>query len=92
MGSPDGYGVRRSRLSGWQVCQAWASYKAVPVRLAEISGERALDIAVETGLYAYDDAYVLKTARSEGLPLLTLDHALERAAHRLGLRVREIEE
>jgi predicted nucleic acid-binding protein len=84
-------GFRRSRLSPSQVRQAWAGYQAVPVRLTEIAAERALEIALETGLYAYD-AYVLETARAERLPLLTLDRALEQAAHRLGLRIREVEE
>ncbi len=62
-------GVRR-RLSTKAVRQAWASYRAVPVRLGEIDAARALDIAVELHLYAYD-AYVLETALAERLPLLT---------------------
>ncbi len=78
-------------MSASQVRQAWASYQTVPVRLAEIDAEHALEIALEAGLYAYD-AYVLETARAERLPLLTLDRGLERAAHRLGLRMREFEE
>jgi len=83
-------GVRRRRLSAAAVRQAWASYQNVPVRLAEIDAGRALEIGVELGLYAYD-AYVLETARAERLPLLTLDRGLARAAHRLGLRLREFE-
>jgi len=83
-------GVRRSRLSAAAVRQAWTSYQAVPVRLAEIDGGQALEIAVELGLYAYD-AYVLESARMERLPLLTLDRGLARAAHRLGLRLVEVE-
>ena len=43
------------------------------------------------GLYA-SDGYVLETARAEGLPLLTLDRGLARAAHRLGVRLMEFEE
>lgn len=82
---------RRRRLVPSQVRQAWANYQAVPVRLSHIAAERALEIALETGLYAYD-AYVLETARNERLPLLTLDRALERAAHRLGLSIREVED
>src|SRR6266404_4719909 len=82
-------GFRQKRLSASQVHQAWRSYQAVPVRLVEIDSERALDIALQVGLYAYD-AYVLETARAERLPLLTLDRGLERAAHSLGLRMREI--
>ena len=83
-------GVRRRRLSAAAVLQAWASYQTVPVRLAQIDAGQALEIGVELGLYAYD-AYVLETARAERLPLLTLDRGLARAAHRLGLRLREFE-
>lgn len=78
-------GFRRRRLAATAVRQAWVNYQGVPVRLAEIDPGRALEIAVELGLYAYD-AYVLETARAERLPLLTLDGGLARAAHRLGLR------
>jgi predicted nucleic acid-binding protein len=42
-------------------------------------------------LYAYD-GYVLETARAERLPLLTLDLRLARAAQRLGLKVKEVED
>jgi predicted nucleic acid-binding protein len=70
--------------------QAWASYQAVPVRLAHIDAGRALDLALQVGLYAYD-GYVLETARAERLPLLTLDLRLARAAQHLGLKVKEVE-
>lgn len=65
-------------------------YAGVPLHLAEIAIERALEIALETGLYAYD-AYVLELARAERLPLLTLDRALERAARRLHLQLMQVE-
>jgi predicted nucleic acid-binding protein len=83
-------GVRRNRLSATDLRQAWVSYQAVPVRLAHIDAGRALDLALEVGLYAYD-GYVLETARAERLPLLTLDLSLARAARRLGLRMKEVE-
>jgi len=84
-------GFRRNRLSAADVRKAWASYQTVPVRLAGIDAEHALEIALEMGLYAYD-AYVLETARAERLVLLTLDRGLARAARRLGLRMMELEE
>ena len=80
-------GFRRKRLSASHVRYAWASFYTVPVRLVEIDAQRALDIAMDAGIYAYD-AYVLETARAEQLPILTLDHGLERAALRLGLKIR----
>jgi len=83
-------GFRRRRLSAEAVLAAWASYQKVRVRLAEIDVRKALEIALEARLYAYD-AYVLETARAERLPLLTLDAAVVRAAERLGLKLLEVE-
>ena len=83
-------GVRRARLSPEDVSRAWASYQEVPVRLVAIDAGRAVSIAIEAGLYAYD-GYVLETARSEQVPLLTLDRVLERAARQLGIRLMELE-
>ncbi len=81
-------GVRRRRLSVEEVRKAWASYQSVPVRLAQIDGGRAVNLAAEVGLYAYD-GYVLETARTERLPLLTLDLGLARAAQKLGVKLKE---
>lgn len=82
-------GFRRKRLSAANVSQAWANYQAVPVRLAHIDAGRAVNLALQVGLYAYD-GYVLETARAERLELLTLDVGLERAALRIGLKLRVI--
>ena len=81
--------VRRKRLAAALARQAWGSYQSVPVRLSQIDPGRAMDLALEVGLYAYD-GYVLETARVERVPLLTLDLALARSARSLGLRLKEI--
>ena len=81
--------VRRKRLATPLVSQAWVSYQSVPVRLSQIDPGRAVNLALEVGLYAYD-GYVLETARAERIPLLTLDLALARAARSLGLKLKEI--
>lgn len=83
-------GVRRKRLSAAALRQVWASYRRVPVRLAEVDAANALEIAMELQLYAYD-AYVLETARTERLRLLTLDRDMECAARQLGVRIVEYE-
>lgn len=80
--------ARRKRLSAPEVRQAWASYQSVPVRLTRIDVGRAVNLALEAGLYAYD-GYVLESARAERLPLLTLDLQLTKAAQRLGLKLKE---
>ncbi|MGO8814140.1 MAG: type II toxin-antitoxin system VapC family toxin [Terriglobia bacterium] len=81
-------GVRRQRISTADVQQAWASYQSVPVRLAHIDAGRAVNLALESGLYAYD-GYVLQTALAEGLALLTLDRGLARAAQTIGVKLKE---
>ena len=83
-------GVRRKRLSTVNLRQAWASFQEVPIRLAHIDAGRALNLALDAGLYAYD-GYVLEAARAERLALLTLDLRLARAGQRLRLRIHEVE-
>ena len=82
--------VRRKRLRLEALIEAWANYRRVPLRFSEIVAERALEIAIEYRVYAYD-AYVLETARAERLPLLTLDRGVARAANELGLTLLEVE-
>lgn len=79
-------GVRRRRLTAPTALAAWDSFERIPIRLLEIDGARALDLALSHGLYAYD-AYVLDTARAAHLPLLTLDRALGKAARAAGVQL-----
>lgn len=81
-------GVRKHRLSGSDVVSAWASYQRVPVRLVGIDTRRALSLALEAGLYAYD-GYVLEAAHNQRVALLTLDLRLARAARTLGIELME---
>jgi predicted nucleic acid-binding protein len=82
-------GFRRKRLSATAVSEAWANYQKVPIRLSHIDAGHAVSLALQLGLYAYD-GYVLETARTERLALLTLDSGMARAAHRLGLTLKVI--
>jgi len=83
-------GVRRGQVSARAVQQAWDSYGKIPIHLAEIEISRALALAMELHLYAYD-AYVLEVARAGRIPLLTLDRALARAAGRAAVPLVEWE-
>lgn len=82
-------GFRRKRLSTRQVRDAWTSFERVPLRLLDVAVPRALALAEQLGLYAYD-GYILEAARAQRLPLLTLDTRLRAAAHELGLEVWEV--
>lgn len=82
-------GWRRRRLSPAQMTAAWMSFETVPVRLVEVDVPRALALAVEHGLYAYD-AYVLEAALVRRMPLLALDKGLVRAAEQAGVATLEV--
>jgi predicted nucleic acid-binding protein len=80
--------IRRRRLTAVEAQRAWRAYEAVPLRLVDVDIGRAVALAVELGLYAYD-AYMLELARQRGLPLLTLDQRLRTAAATSGLTLVE---
>ena len=50
---------------------------------------RAVDLALDAGVYAYD-AYVLEAARASAYPLLTLDSSLAAHARNMQLAVVEL--
>jgi predicted nucleic acid-binding protein len=81
--------VRRRRLSAAGAAAGWAGFQAIPVRLVEVDIAKALALAAEQGVYAYD-AYMLEVARARGLPLLTLDVRLRAAAQRVGIELVEV--
>ncbi len=82
-------GFRRKRLSARQVRDAWTSFERIPLRLVEVAVPRALGLAEQLGLYAYD-AYIMEAARAQRVPLLALDGRLRTAAAKLGLEVWEV--
>lgn len=82
-------GFRRRRLSARQVRDAWAYFERIPLRLLPVVVARALELAEQLGLYAYD-AYILEVVRARRVPLLTTDNRLRAAAAELGLEVREM--
>ncbi len=60
----------------------------IPVRLVSVNIYNALELALNFGIYAYD-AYFLECARSQALPLITLDQKMKRVAGKLGIRIME---
>ncbi len=81
-------GLRRKRLNVRQVLDAWASFEQIPLRVVPVAVGKALELAAELGLYAYD-ACILEATRAQRVPLLATDKRLKTAAVRLGLEVWE---
>jgi len=82
-------GFRRKRLSARQVRDAWSYFERIPLRLLEVTVPKALGLAEQLGLYAYD-AYIIEAARAQRVPLLAMDGRLRTAAAELGLEVWEV--
>ena len=81
--------LRRRRIRGQAMLEAWESFIHIPVRYVAVDVPEALRIAETHGIYAYD-AYAIAAARSAGVALLTLDRAMARAARNAGADVMEV--
>lgn len=80
--------VKRRLIGVTEVAEALHAYAAIPVRFVDVDLERAIEIAAELSIYAYD-AYLIVCAQQAHAPLLTLDRGLARSARRVGVTVLE---
>ncbi|MDZ4858335.1 MAG: type II toxin-antitoxin system VapC family toxin [Candidatus Hydrogenedentes bacterium] len=61
-------------------------FQKIPLRYVEVDFNSAISVASQAKIYAYD-AYFLDCALRHTAPLLTLDRAMTRAAHRFSIKV-----
>jgi len=80
---------KRKRLNDEQCQAALKQFQIVPVRLIDVDLNRALSIAIENEIYAYD-AYYLEIAKRLGRPLMTLDVRMREIAIGIGIKVLEV--
>jgi predicted nucleic acid-binding protein len=80
--------VKRKNLTHADALTALGMAESIPVRLVSVDIQKALKIALEHNIYAYD-AYFLQCAKKLSLPLLTLDRRMKKVAHTLNLDVME---
>jgi predicted nucleic acid-binding protein len=78
-----------ARIDLAQAKAALQSYRAIPIRLADVDLEVVVQLAKEQDVYAYD-AYMLECARKYRTPLLSLDGPQRLVAQRLGIEVLEV--
>ena len=83
-------GVKKRRLTPERARQLVKDFEKVTLQELDVDVQRAVDLAIELGLYAYD-AYILETARSSGYRLLALDETVKRSARKMGLPLVELE-
>ena len=83
-------GVKRRRLTRERARQLVTDFEQVTIRELTIDLNRAVDLGLELGIYAYD-AYILEAARSSGFPLLALDGPIRKNAKKLSLSLVELD-
>ena len=80
--------TKRGRISKVEALAAEKAANLIPVRLVSIDIQKALEVAIEYSLYAYD-AYFLLCAKSLVQSLMSLDKRMKQVARNLGINVLE---
>ena len=80
---------KRDRITLKQAKEALNSYKQIPIRFVDIDINKALEIANDQNIYAYD-AYFVACADKFNTSLLSLDKGLLEAARKSDIDVREV--
>lgn len=79
---------RRGQLSRREAKRVYTVTQQVPVRLLSVDIAKALELAMQAGIYAYD-GYFLQCARAQGCPIMTLDRRMRRVATDFGIELVE---
>ena len=77
---------KKGRLSDAQVLRAYDSAQRIAVALLPVAIPRAIRLAMQFGIYAYD-AYYLQCCIENRLPLLSLDARMCEVAGKLQIRL-----
>jgi predicted nucleic acid-binding protein len=79
---------KRRQITNKEAMSAQRATNNIPVRLVAIDIQKALRLAMEFKIYAYD-AYFLQCAKSLSSPLITLDTRMKQVASKLNIDVLE---
>jgi predicted nucleic acid-binding protein len=78
--------MKKKVIDKERMINAFNYFKKIPVKTIEIDIEKALEIAWDFKIYAYDACY-LEAAKRLNLPLLTFDNIMMKAGKGLGLTI-----
>ena len=81
--------IKRKAIRVHQVEAVLKAYRQIPIRLVDVDLDRALEIALDRNIYAYD-AYMIECARENRCKVLSLDKGLVEAAIKAGVGVLEV--
>jgi predicted nucleic acid-binding protein len=80
---------KQKRVTKEQALAAFAEYRKIAIRLADVAVDGAIALSADLGIYAYD-AYMICCAQQASAPLLTLDAKLKVAAAKVGVSLLEV--
>lgn len=80
---------RRQRITAQEAVSAIQVWQEIPIRMVDLDIIRAVRLAGQLGIYAYD-AYFIETAILFKAPLLSLDRNLCELARRVGVQTIEV--
>ena len=80
---------KRQRITLEQVRMALGVFHKIPIRLVDVDLEKAMEIAKEQDVYAYD-AYFIVCAQKYRCKLISLDNGLVAAARRARVEIIEV--
>jgi predicted nucleic acid-binding protein len=76
--------MKKKIIEKERMINAFSYFKKIPIKTIEIDFEKALEIAWEYKIYAYDACY-LESAKRLNLPLLTFDGNMIKVGKELGI-------
>ena len=80
--------IKRKQITHDEALRTFEITSQIPVRLVSVDIKKAIKIALEFNLYAYD-AYFLQCAKSLSCSLITLDQRMKQVALELNIEVVE---
>ncbi len=80
--------IKRKQITNKEALLAQRATNAIPVRLLSVDITKALKLAIDFNIYAYD-AYFLQCAIHHSCPLLTLDKSMNKVAKQLNIEILE---
>jgi len=78
--------MKKKIIEKERMINAFNFFKKIPIKTIEIDIDRALEIAWDYKIYAYDACY-LESAKRLNLPLLTFDGNMIKVGNELGINI-----
>jgi predicted nucleic acid-binding protein len=78
--------IKKKVIEKERMINAYKYFEKIPIKTIESNVKRALEIAWEYKIYAYDACYLESASRLK-LPLLTFDGAMTRIGKELGVTI-----